>query len=144
MVVLYQYTLITACYTKYMAHKITNKSFLLLLAFGILLLSLNSLAESRRINVYQAGQNLWHTKSGETLSGIAKQLLPNNPGMQQLLMLDIVALNPNAFLNNNPNKMKADIRLLLPGEFTKADNRVDPSKIQVETFSWGNIKRIRR
>ena len=111
---------------------------------GMLLLNSNSSAEPRRINVYSTSQNLWHTKSGETLNSIAKQLFPNNPGMQQQLMQDIVPLNPHAFQNDDPDKLKAGVRLLLPGEFTQADNKVDHSKVQVETFSWGNIKRKRR
>lgn len=108
------------------------------------LLSFNTLAESRRIEVYTAGQNLWQTKSGETLSGIAQELLPNNPRMQQRLMLDILALNPVAFHDNNPDQMRANIRLLLPGEFTRPDSKVNRSKVEVETFSWGNIKRHRQ
>lgn len=98
-------------------------------------------AESKRIVVYSVGQNYWDTKSGETLGEITQQLLPNNPRMQQRLMKDIVALNPNAFQDNNPDHMQANIRIWLPGRMTTPDTKVDRSKTSVKSFAWGNIKR---
>ena len=98
-------------------------------------------AESKRIEVYSLSQNYWHTKSGETLGEIAQQLLPNNPRMQQRLMKDIVALNPNAFQNNDADRMQANTRLWLPGNMTTPDTKVDRSKTSVQSFAWGNIKR---
>ena len=98
-------------------------------------------AESKRIEIYSLSQNYWDTKSGETLGEIAQQLLPNNPRMQQRLMKDIVALNPNAFQDNNPDHMQAKIRVRLPGRMTTPDTKVDRSKTSVQSFAWGNIKR---
>ena len=98
-------------------------------------------AESKRIEVYSLSQNYWDTKSGETLGEIAQQLLPNNPRMQQRLMKDIVALNPNAFQDNNPDHMQAKARIWLPGRMTTPDTKVDRSKTSVQSFAWGNIKR---
>jgi hypothetical protein len=98
-------------------------------------------AESKRIEIYSLSQNYWDTKSGETLGEIAQQLLPNNPRMQQRLMKDIVALNPNTFPDNNPNRMEANARLWLPGHITTPDTKVDRSKTSVKSFAWGNIKR---
>lgn len=116
-----------------------------LLPFLALLLAWQPLqAESKRIEVYSLGQHYWDTQSGETLGEISQQLLPNNPAMQQRLMKDIVALNPDAFQNNNPHRMKANTRLWLPSHLTKADTPVNRAHTQVETFSWGNIKRPRR
>jgi Tfp pilus assembly protein FimV len=101
----------------------------------------NSLAESKRVEVYSVSQNYWDTQYGETLGEIALQLLPNNPRMQQRLMQDIVALNPQAFPDSEPNKMQANTRLWLPGQTTQADTAVNKSRTHVESFAWGNIKR---
>jgi Tfp pilus assembly protein FimV len=98
-------------------------------------------AESKRIEVYSLGQHYWDTQSGETLGEIAHQLLPNNPSMQQRLMKDIVALNPNAFQDNNPNLMRANTRIWLPSHLTTPDTKVNRSQTSVESFAWGNIKR---
>ena len=98
-------------------------------------------AESKRIEVYPLSQNYWDTQNGETLGGIVQQLLPHNPHMQQQLMLDIISLNPGAFSNNNPDRMKAGTRLWLPGHLSQPDSKANPDTTRVETFSWGNIKR---
>ncbi len=98
-------------------------------------------AESKRIEVYSIGQQYWDTQDGDTLGEIARQLLPNNPAMQQRLMNDVVALNPNAFQNNDAGRMRANTRIWLPGHMTTPDTKVDRSRVSVESFSWGNIKR---
>lgn len=98
-------------------------------------------AESKRIEVYSLGQHYWDIQSGETLGEIALQLLPNNPAMQQRLMKDIVSLNPDAFQQNNPDRMQANTRIWLPSHLTKPDTTVNRSRIRVESFAWGNIKR---
>ena len=97
-------------------------------------------AKSIRVEVYPISQQYVDVKSGDTLNGITSKLLPNNPGMQRRLMADIVRLNPKAFIENNPNRMAANIRLWLPGKITRADTAVDQSKHDVKSFSWGNIK----
>ena len=113
----------------------------LLLAISHLLSWQFAQAESKRIEVYSLGQQYWDTKKGETLGEIVQQLLPNNPRMHQRLLKDIVALNPGSFQNNNPDRMKANSRIWLPGHLTKPDTQVNRSKIHVEPFAWGNIKR---
>lgn len=100
--------------------------------------------QPRRIEVYPLSQQYWDTKSGETLGEIVQQLLPYNNSLQQLLMQDIIKLNPHAFRDNNPNRMQANTRLWLPNNLTRADNRVDQNDFSVQAFSWGNIKRPRR
>lgn len=107
----------------------------------MLVLCQNSLAESKRVEVYSVSQNYWDTQYGETLGEIALQLLPNNPRMQQRLMKDIVALNPQAFPNSDPNTMQANIRIMLPTNVNRPDTQADPSRTHVESFAWGNIKR---
>ena len=110
----------------------------------LLLLLLSSsnmtLAKSIRVEVYPISQQYVDINSGDTLIGITTKLLPNNPDMRRRLMIDIVRLNPKAFIENDANKMAANIRLWLPGKMTKADTVVDKSKHDVKTFSWGNIK----
>lgn len=119
-----------------------TKLSIILLSFQALLLASQTLqAESKRIEVYSLGQQYWDTKKGDTLGEIAQQLLPNNPAMQQRLMKDIVALNPDVFLNNDPDRMKANTRIWLPSHLTRADTSVNRTHTRVETFSWGNIKR---
>ena len=104
----------------------------------------SSFAESKRIEVYSLSQNYWDTQSGDTLGGIVKQLLPNNPSMQKKLMSDIISQNPHAFQDDNPDYMLANKRLWLPNRLAQTDSKADPQRTKVESFSWGNIKRPKR
>ena len=110
----------------------------LLLALGV---AGSALAESKRVEVYSLSQNYWDTQPGETLGEIAAQLLPNNPSMRQKLMADIVNQNPNAFADGNADFMRANSRLWLPNNLIQNDSKVDAERTEVESFSWGNIKR---
>jgi len=118
------------------------------LAFTILLL-ITSLplhaepAKSKRIEVYSLSQNYWDVQYGDTLSNIAHHLLPNNPAKRDALQQDILQLNPDAFIAGQPEKLQAGKRLWLPGYMKQADSKVDPTKVTVETYSWGNIKRLK-
>lgn len=99
--------------------------------------------ESKRIEVYSLSQNYWDTRYGDTLNDIVHHLLPNNPAKREALKQDIVQLNPQAFINDNPEQLLADKRLWLPGYMKQADTEVDPATTTVERYSWGNIKRKR-
>ena len=101
-------------------------------------------AESKRVEVYSLSQNYWDTQPGETLGEIVKQLLPNNPSMQHKLMTDIVSQNPNAFPDGNADFMRANSRLWLPNNLIQTDSKADSRYTEVESFSWGNIKRPKR
>jgi len=98
---------------------------------------------STRIEVYALRQNYWDTKYGDTLDEIVTRLLPNNPSKREALMNDIVRLNPDAFIKNNPARLLANKRLWMPGYMKQADSKVDPETTIVERYSWGNIKRPR-
>ena len=98
---------------------------------------------SRRIEVYSLSQNYWDTQEGDTLGGIVLQLLPNNPMKHELLKQDIVALNPDAFIGGDPDRLLANKRLWLPGYMKQADSKADADATIVERYSWGNIKRPR-
>ena len=97
--------------------------------------------KSRRIEVYSLSQNYWDTQYGDTLDEIVTQLLPNNTSKREALKQDIVRLNPDAFIKNNPAQLLANKRLWMPGYMKQADSKVDPATTIVESYSWGNIKR---
>ena len=99
--------------------------------------------QSKRIEVYSLSQNYWDTRDGDTLGEIAHHLLPNNPTKRATLEQDILHLNPQAFINGDPERLLADKRLWLPGYMKQADSKADPRTTTVEKFSWGNIKRQR-
>ena len=103
----------------------------------------NAEQQSKRIEVYSLSQNYWDTQYGDTLGEIAHHLLPNNPTKRATLKQDILHLNPQAFINGDPEQLLADKRLWLPGYMKQADSKVDPRTTTVENFSWGNIKRQR-
>ena len=111
---------------------------------GAIFTCLSVHAESTRIDVYTLAENYYDTQTGDTLSGIAQQLLANNPSLQKMLADDILQLNPSAFIDNNPASLRANIRLSLPVYMPQADSRPNSEKISVESFSWGNIKRSLR
>jgi len=117
--------------------------------FSVITLSLciNSVANaenmSKRIEVYSLSQNYWDTHYGDTLGEIVQHLLPNNPSKRATLKQDILHLNPQAFIDGNPENLLTDKRLWLPGYMKKADSKVNPLTTTVENFSWGNIKRQR-
>ena len=98
---------------------------------------------SKRIEVYSLSQSYWDTQYGDTLSSIAHHLLPNNPSKREALMWDILGLNPDAFIENDPARLLAGKRLQLPGYVKQADTKADPQTTVVERYSWGNIKRPR-
>jgi len=100
--------------------------------------------KSKRIEVYSLSQNYWDVQYGDTLGSIVHHLLPNNPMKREALQQDILHLNPGIFINGNPEKLLADKRLWLPGYMKQADSKVDPATTTVETYSWGNIKRLRK
>lgn len=73
---------------------------------------------------------------------IAAQLLPSMPEQQQSLMQSIVSLNPSAFINRDPNRLRANIRLWLPGNGLQThDVSPDPNAGQETQYSWGTIKK---
>jgi Tfp pilus assembly protein FimV len=101
----------------------------------------SAVTESKRIEVYSLSQNYWDVQYGDTLGSIAHHLLPNNPLKREALQQDILHLNPQAFINGQPEKLLAGKRLWLPGYMKQADSKTNPSTMDVETYSWGNIKR---
>ncbi len=115
----------------------------LLLALTIIASWLPTLsrAESKRIVVYPLSQSYVDTRAGDSLSLIASRLLPSNPQLQQKLMANIFRLNPAAFIEHDPNRLLANVRLWLPNQQNNAESANATNNYQVEVFSWGNIKR---
>lgn len=97
--------------------------------------------KSKRVEVYSLNQSHWDIQPGDTLGNIVRHLLPNNPSKHSTLKKDIVLLNPQAFSNGNAELMLAGKRLHLPGYMQKADSIANPATTEVESYSWGNIKR---
>ena len=55
-----------------------------------------------------------HVQKGQTLHNIIRQLYPDRADEWPKLTKDIVRLNTHAFINSDPTKMKAGVRLKLP------------------------------
>ncbi len=119
------------------------KSILLALTISISGLPALGHAESKRIVVYPLTQNYIDTQPGDSLSSIAAKLLPNNPQLQQKLMAEILKLNPEAFIEHDPNRLLANVRLWLPNQRDNAVHDTNPKHYRIEHFSWGSIKRPR-
>jgi hypothetical protein len=110
------------------------------LLFIWLLFTSMAWADSTRIEVYPLSQNYWDIKTGDTLGEIVNTLLPDNVYLQQQLMRDIIALNPDVFPGGSPHRMLANKRLWLPNAL-QPDKAATPSGYVVETYQWGNIKK---
>lgn len=116
------------------------RSFALIICLGW---SINACPESIRVHVYKLSQQYWDVQPGDTLSEIVESLLPVDIGKQRYLMRDIVELNPDAFVNGNPDRLRANIRLWLPNTIQKPTERRTGENITIEHFEWGSIKRVR-
>ena len=75
--------------------------------------------------VYNTNVRYLHVQKGQTLHNIVKQLYPNREKQWPKITNDIVRQNPHAFINNDPTRMKADVRLTLP---QKVVVRSEPAK----------------
>lgn len=100
-------------------------------------------ADSKRIEVYELSQTYVDVVAGDTLGEIAASLLPHNVSLQQQLMQDIMSMNPSAFPDNRAERMLSGKRLFLPNSMQQADSKPGNQTYQVESYSWGNIKRPR-
>ena len=106
----------------------------------MLLLPVTLKAESKRIYVYPVSQAYYDVKAGDTLGQIVQYILPNNRRMHTRLMRDILDLNPNAFINGNPDRLKAYVRLWLPNHAIHTAKQTNRSNFTVREYSWGYIK----
>lgn len=111
----------------------------------VVCLSLANLAAAKsiRVHVYKLSQQYWDVLPGDTLSGIVDSLLPAGNDKQQQLMRDIVELNPGAFLDGDPDRLRANVRLWLPNAVQRPVKPRTGEHVTVEHYEWGSIKRVR-
>lgn len=98
-----------------------------------------AMAESKRIKVYATSQAYWDVQTGDTLSSIVYQLIPGPASARQNLMKEIMSLNPDAFINGRPDRLKANIRLWLPNGAQNMQQFSNNDRYRVKNFSWGQI-----
>lgn len=112
------------------------KVFLLLF---LLLPNTVVIAESKRIEVYTTSQIYWDVQMGDTLSSIVYQLVPGPASARKKLMAEIISLNPDAFIDGNPDDLKANIRLWLPNGTHDLSKLSSNNKYSISNFSWGQV-----
>jgi len=117
---------------------------LLSVIFCGLLLTSSFASQSKRVEVYSISQNFWDVTPGETLGDIVKQLLPDNPGLREKLLYQIVELNPDAFSQSNPDNLKANVRLWLPNNAPAMRQIKDKKLFNIKSYSWGQVYTPRR
>ena len=110
---------------------------------ALCLLALNSQAESTRIEVYPVSQAFVDVQRGDTLGEIVSELLPVNASRRSRLMAEIVELNPDAFIDKDPNRLKANVRLWLPGHTLGPRKKLDTRKYRIREFSWGYVQQLK-
>ena len=105
----------------------------------ILLLPTSAIAESKRIEVYATSQSYWDVQAGDSLSLIVQQLIAKPSAARQKLMNEILSLNPDAFINANPDRLKAGTRLWLPNGTDDIRKLSSNNRYQIRNFSWGQV-----
>jgi pilus assembly protein FimV len=81
-------------------------------------------------------------KRGETLSRIAASVKPASVSLEQMLVGLLIA-NPDAFINNNINRLKAGATLRVPGEaqLTSVPQEKARQDVRVQTADWNRYRR---
>jgi hypothetical protein len=87
--------------------------YLVKLLIFMFILGLNS-SVSIAAETYNADVRYLHVQKGQTLHNIVKRLYPNKVKQWPKITKDIVRQNPHAFINADPTRMKAGVRLTLP------------------------------
>lgn len=79
---------------------------------------------------YNADIRYLHVQKGQTLHNIVRRLYPDRAKEWPKLSQDIVKLNPHAFIDNDPTKMKAGVRLTLPKKVVVRSTPIQPVKLK--------------
>ncbi|MBT8134097.1 MAG: FecR domain-containing protein [Gammaproteobacteria bacterium] len=79
---------------------------------------------------YNADIRYLHVQKGQTLHNIVSRLYPERVKEWPKLKQDIVRLNPHAFINNDPTRMKAGVRLTLPKRVVVRSTPAQPVKLK--------------
>lgn len=80
--------------------------------------------------VYNADVRYLHVQKGQTLHNIVRRLYPERVKEWPKLTQDIIKLNPEAFVDNDPAKMKAGSRLKLPKRVVIRSTPAHPVKLK--------------
>lgn len=100
-------------------------------------------ADSKRIDVYPQGRAYVDVKAGDTLSDLIQRALPSGGRGAVAVIDDVVALNPQAFIDGDANRLKTGVRLWLPGYVASRMRAASGGHHRIESFSWGYIKHPR-
>jgi pilus assembly protein FimV len=89
-----------------------------------------------------AGAEYGPVKRGETLSKIATGVKPAGVSLEQMLVGILIA-NPEAFINNNINLLKAGAKLRIPDQAQLTAMPQDKARqdVRVQTADWNRYRR---
>jgi pilus assembly protein FimV len=89
-----------------------------------------------------AGTDYGPVKRGETLSRIAASVKPEGVSLEQML-IGILRANPDAFIGNNINRLKAGVTLRIPAgeQFAELPQDAAKKEVRVQTADWGRYRR---
>ncbi len=88
---------------------------------------------------YNADIRFLHVQKGQTLHNIVTRLYPERKKEWPQLSKDIVRLNPHAFVDNDPTKMKAGVRLRLPKKVVVRSHTEKLKRVGSVTESSGSV-----
>ncbi len=89
---------------------------------------------------YDADIRYLHVQRGQTLHNIVKRLYPQRAEEWSKIAKDIVRHNPHAFVNNDPTRMIAGVRLELPQKIVvRSASRAKKQKVGVVIESEGSV-----
>lgn len=88
------------------------------------------------------GKEYGPVKRGETLGKIAASVKPEGVSLEQMLV-GIVRSNPDAFINNNMNLLRAGATLQIPdsGQLTAIQRGEAAKEVRVQTADWNRYRR---
>lgn len=96
-------------------------------------------ADSFAKEIYDSDIRYLHVQKGQTLHNIVRRLYPQRRKEWQNLTNEIIRLNPHAFVDNDPTKMKADVRLKLPKKVVVRSNTARLKKVGIVAESSGSV-----
>jgi hypothetical protein len=103
--------------------------YLVKLLIFLFILGLNPTVSVAK-EVYNADIRYLHVQRGQTLHNIVRRLYPQRKKEWAQLARDIVRINPHAFVDNDPTRMKAGVRLKLPKKVVVRSTPVKPIKLK--------------
>ncbi len=89
---------------------------------------------------YSSDIRYLHVQKGQTLHNIIKRLYPSRVKEWPKITDDIVHINPHAFVNSDPRRMKAGVKLTLPKRLVVRSTPARPlKKVGVVAESEGSV-----